>query len=257
MKDSIIRKAAFKKIAYPFIALIFWVGVWEILSLIIGSDFLLPSPLHVGVRAVKLFADGEFYLSALGSLLRVISGYALGILIGIAFALIMRASRLGEAILSPFLTVIKSTPVASFILVVWVFTPENVLPGIIGALIVIPITAQNVSTGIANIDQKSLEVATVYGFNKKQRILHCYIPSVYPYFSSAATVSLGMAWKAGVAAEVLAYVKSSLGRAIYLSKSNLDTELLFAYTTVIIVLSLIIEWGVRMIFERVDMRFGK
>ncbi len=246
-----------KKILYPIAALIFWVAVWEILHLTVGSSYILPSPFGVLVCTVKLFAKGEFYISTLLSLLRVMLGYIIGIAFGIGFALIMRASRLGEAILSPFLTVIKSTPVASFILVVWIFTPENAIPGIIGALIVIPIVAQNVSAGIANIDQKTVEVGRVYGFNKKQMLLHCYIPSVYAHFSSAAIVSLGMAWKAGVAAEVLVYVKNSLGRAIFQSKINFETEQLFAYTLVIIVLSLFIEKGIRMLFERTDTRLGK
>ena len=50
-----------------------------------------------------------------------------------------------------------------------------------------------------------------------------------------------MAWKAGIAAEVLAVPKQAIGTEIYFSKLWFETPTLFAWTIVIIILSFIIE----------------
>ena len=52
---------------------------------------------------------------------------------------------------------------------------------------------------------------------------------------------LGFAWKAGVAAEVIANTKMSIGAQIYDSKIYLDTLNLFSWTIVIIALSILLE----------------
>ena len=50
-----------------------------------------------------------------------------------------------------------------------------------------------------------------------------------------------MAWKAGIAAEVLAVPKLAIGTEIYFSKLWFETSTLFAWTVVIIILSYVIE----------------
>ena len=79
------------------------------------------------------------------------------------------------------------------------------------------------------------------------------MPSLLPFFSAAMKTSLGLAWKAGIAAEVLAVPALSIGKKLFESKAYLETTDLFAWTLVVILLSLIIE----LIFEAVVGRFGK
>ena len=73
------------------------------------------------------------------------------------------------------------------------------------------------------------------------RIFRLYIPSLAPYFLAACKSSLGMAWKAGIAAEVLAVPKNAIGTELYYAKTYLETPTMFAWTLVIILLSIIFE----------------
>ena len=68
-----------------------------------------------------------------------------------------------------------------------------------------------------------------------------YIPSVLPYMMAACRTALGLSWKAGVAAEVIGVTKNSIGRQLYYSKIYLETADLFAWTAVVIFLSLLLE----------------
>ncbi|MBO5898784.1 MAG: hypothetical protein J6R04_07220, partial [Clostridia bacterium] len=85
-------------------------------------------------------------------------------------------------------------------------------------------------------------------------IRRIYLPAVLPYFLSACESSIGLAWKAGVAAEVLALPALSIGKQLYESKLYLETTDLFAWTLVVIVLSLLLEWLTRRAFRTIGRR---
>ena len=107
---------------------------------------------------------------------------------------------------------------------------------------VLPVIWTNLTTGLGQIDIKLLELAKVYKIGFFQKVKGIYIPSVMPYFSSALKTSLGLAWKAGIAAEVLAVPARSIGKELFNSKTYFETADLFAWTVVVIILSLIIEF---------------
>ena len=108
-------------------------------------------------------------------------------------------------------------------------------------LVVLPIIWSSVHHSISRVDQKLIEITDVFQFTKTQKLRHLYIPSVFPAFLSSFMTSVGIAWKAGVAAEVLATPKFSIGKSIFESKKYIETTELFAWTATVIVLSLIIE----------------
>jgi NitT/TauT family transport system permease protein len=62
-----------------------------------------------------------------------------------------------------------------------------------------------------------------------------------PYLRSAFSISLGLCWKSGIAAEVIGIPKGSIGEKLYQAKVYLDTPDLFSWTIVIIVISIIFE----------------
>ena len=108
-------------------------------------------------------------------------------------------------------------------------------------LMALPVVWSNVSTGIASTDPLLLEMAKVFRFSPWKRLRRVYIPSVMPHFLAACRSTLGLAWKAGVAAEVLTVPAVSIGRMLYESKLYWETLDLFAWTLTVIVLSLTFE----------------
>jgi NitT/TauT family transport system permease protein len=129
---------------------------------------------------------------------------------------------------------------------------RNVLPAFITVLLVLPIIWTNISSGIRSTQRELLEVTKVYKFSPLTKLTKLYIPTVLPYFLAACRSSLGMAWKAGVAAEVLCTPTSAIGTELYFAKTYMDTESLFAWTLVIIILSLIIEKSVVFFISKIS-----
>ena len=235
------------------IAVAFWLTVWSLASAIVDKELLIPSPVVVARRIGGLLFTGTFWLKTGVSLLRVLGGFLVGCVGGILLSVLASVWDVADAIISPFIRIIRSTPVTSFIILVMLWIGYDFVPVFIAGLLVTPIFYANLREGIDETDRKLLEVAYIYKFGKRKTLKAIYIPSVKPYFVSAAVTSLGLAWKAGIAAEVLCLPSISVGREMYYSKLYLETPDLFAWTVVVVVFSIVFE----KIFERMVLKNKK
>lgn len=229
-----------KILKYSLITLI-WIGIWQLIAMAVGQELLFPTPWAVAVRIGELLLTAQFYRTVGLSLLRILIGMIIGTLIGALGGLLTAFSRLARDFFAPLLAIIKSTPVASFIILIVLWISRDMTPLIIALMMVAPVVWANVETGILNTDKALLEMARAYEMSFGAKIKHIYLPSITPYFLASLKASLGMAWKAGIAAEVLLQPIVSIGKMISDSKILLETVDLFAWTAVVIVLSVIIE----------------
>ena len=223
------------------LVILFWIGIWALAAQAVHMPVLLPSPVSVFARIFELLSLKSFWEITGLTLIRIMAGILTAIVAGILIAVLTHHFKLLRELLAPVLTVVKVTPVASFILLALVWLGRNYVPAVISGLMVLPVVWTNVSTGLRNIDQGLLEMATVYKLSPVTRTKRIVIPSVMPYFLSAAQTSIGIGWKAGIAAEVLTVPVNSIGKMIADSKLYMETLDLFAWTVVVILISLIIE----------------
>ncbi len=221
--------------------LLFWLGLWFLAAQAVGKELLLPSPALVLRRLLELAASPDFWFTVACTLLRVSVGILAATLLGVLLAVLTEKSALLNALLSPMMTLVKSTPVASFIILALIWLGRDVLPSFISGLMVLPVVWSNVSAGISSQDPQLLELAQVYRFSRSRVFRHITVPTVLPYFRSALSSALGLGWKAGIAAEVLTVPKNSVGKMIFESKLYLETASLFAWTLTVVLLSLAIE----------------
>lgn len=219
----------------------FWLAVWQFAAWQVGWELFLPGPLTVVRRLTALAGEGEFWLIAGLSLGRVLLGMVWGTVLGCVLAVLTASNRWLDAVLSPAVGVVRATPVASFILLVFLWTERDQVPVIIAALMVLPVVWGNVTRGIRECDPKLLEMARMYRFSRWKTVRLVRLPAVRPYFFSALTTSMGLAWKSGVAAEALVWPKWAIGTQIYDTKLYFETADLFAWTLVVILLSLGLE----------------
>lgn len=232
---------SFRKALSRLGAAAFWLLLWALLAARVGQELLLPSPPQVLQTLLRLAGGADFWLTVSASILRVLGGLLAGCVLGLLLAFLTAASPIAHALISPLMTLVKSTPVASFIILALVWLGRGTVPLLITGLIVLPVVWANVSAGIAAQDIKLRELAQVYRLSRA-RVFRCLtVPTVLPHFRAALRSALGLGWKAGIAAEVLTVPPYSIGRRIYESKLYLETTELFAWTLTVILLSLLIE----------------
>ena len=223
------------------IALIY-LAVWEAASLLVGRELLLPAPLATVRRLFELLAKGESWAYAGLSLLRIMSGYLLGVIAGILLAVLTARSRYAESLLSPLRGVVKATPVTSFILLALLWLNSSLVPLFISFLMVLPMVWADTADAILHTDPRLVEMGRVFGLSRTKIVRKIYVPSVLPQFLAACTTSLGFAWKSGVAAEIIALPLRSIGYQLYEAKLRIETLDLFAWTLLVILLSMALEW---------------
>lgn len=236
MKTSIIKNS-FKKL---FIIL-FWLVIWEIFALIINKEIYLPSPISTFKTLIELLLDKTTYIVILSSTMRTLIGLVLSCIFGIILGFICGLNKPLYELMNPIVIVIRSTPIVSIIILAIIWLKSSNVPIFASFLMCFPVIFTNVSTGIRNTDKKILEMCKVYKLRKFEIIKSVYFRSVLPYINSAIITSIGIAWKASSAAEVLSMPKYSIGNNLFYAKANLEPTSLFSWTIIIITLSYIIE----------------
>ena len=249
-------KARLRKLPTTLAVLLFWTALWALLARLVGQELLLPSPLRVLEELFSMAGTEAFWLATSRSILRVLAGLLSATVLGVLLAALTEYSALARQLLSPVMTLVKSTPVASFIILALLWLGRDILPAFITALMVLPVVWANVSAGLSGRDRQLLELALVYRLPRRRVLRRITLPSVLPHFRAALRSSLGMGWKAGIAAEVLTVPPHSIGKNIFEAKLYLETPELFAWTLTVILLSLVIERILLRLVERIGQKGG-
>ena len=230
--------------------------VWQLAAASLASSLLLVSPLRVLGRLCGLVREPQFYAAVGFSFVRIVAGFLLGLGCGTLLAVAASRWHLAEVLLWPYVTVIKTTPVASFIILCLIWLDSSSLPVFISFLMVLPIVYANMLEGIRQTDQKLLEMAKLFRVGAGRRLLYIYLPQLRPYLITACSVALGLSWKAGIAAEVIGIPDGSIGERLYEAKVYLSSADLFAWTVVIIAVSIAFEklflWLLRAGYRRLE-----
>ena len=232
----------------------FWLGAWQFAAFWVdravegrGNELLLPYPASVGAALLRLCGSPLFWMTAAASLFRILLGMACGTATGAVLAGLTCANPWADRLISPAVRVIRATPVVSFILLILLWTDRNAVPSIVAGLMVLPVVWGNLTRGIRETDPQLLEMAHAYRFSRWKTLRLIYLPSLKPYFLSAVTTAMGLSWKSGVAAEVLCLPKLAVGTQIHNNKLILEIPDFFAWTALVVALSLVLEhllrWG--------------
>lgn len=214
---------------------------WQLASFLFDIDFIFASPVQTVQRLSIILSQNSFLQTVLMTFLRITAGFVIAFVLAIILAALAAVFEWVEHLLWPYMVVIKTVPVASFVVLAIIFMSSNALPIFTSAIIVLPIIYQNILTGIKTTDKAMLEMAKVFNLSKLKVLKYIRLPSLKPYLLSGTETALGMGWKAGVAAEIIGIPAGSIGLKLFYAKQDIDSASLFAWTIVIVILSVICE----------------
>lgn len=230
--------------------ILIWILLWQMLYLKVGKEVLVPSPLHTLEELGSMLQESKFYLQIAYTLERVIIGVSLSLALGLITAFLSYLSQLLETFLKPAMTLMKSTPVMAIIILALLWFESNEVPIFVCFLMCYPIVYTNVLAGFKALNQELIEMSKIFEVRGWLCIRKCYLPQLRPYLYAALDLSVSMAWKVVIAAEVLAVPKYAIGYALLDAKRYLETREVFAWIIVIVLLSEIGEWCVSRIIKR-------
>lgn len=222
---------------YKILGAAVWIIIWQLVSMWLKQEILLVSPVSVIKRLTELIMMEEFWKSVAFSFGRIILGFFLALILGTILAALSCGFFAVEMLMEPLITVVKATPVASFIILCLIWIPSRNLSVFISFLMVFPVVYTNILEGIRQTDKQLLEMADSFGAGLMKKVEFVYLSQVQPYVVTACKLGLGLCWKAGIAAEVIGIPTGSIGEKLYKAKVYLETPDLFAWTIVIIIVS--------------------
>ena len=223
------------------VIIIFWLLMWELVSVLIENPILIAGPYETVKALINMMGEKDFWLSLRNSFLNITVGILLGCACGVLLACLSGRFVIVREILSPFVKVIKSIPVVSFVVIILLWCGNTRLSMIISALITFPIFYLSILEGIKGTEKKELEMAAVFRMKLLYRVKYIYMPSLRPAVLSALSLAVGMGWRSGAAAEVIGQPLLTMGNGLYRSKIFLETDRLFAWTFMIIFVSVVSE----------------
>ena len=219
----------------------FWLTVWQLAGMAMEESFLFATPLAVARVLLGLVMQGDFWQTILFSLSRIGAGFVLAAVLSAVLGVAAAKCRLVDELLSPLLAAVKATPVASFVILALIWVSSKNLSVLISFLMVFPVLYLCMRDAVRQLSGELGEMAKIFRVPLRKRIRYLYIPEILPRFRSAASAALGLCWKAGVAAEVIGIPDGSLGEKLYEAKIYLSMPELFAWTVVIVAVSVVME----------------
>ncbi len=218
-------------------AVAFWLLVWQLASMTVGSELLLAGPLAVLVRLAQLVPTAAFWITVGFSLARIAAGFAVAFVLGLALGLAAHRWPALAELLAPAVSFLKSVPIVCVIVLLLMWVGSARVSAIAVFLAVFPAIYFSVLEGCTAASPGLGELLRVMGVPGWRRFLADTWQQLLPYLVATCRNACGMAWKAGVAAELIGSPRGSMGERIYQAKLLLETGDLFAWTIVVVALS--------------------
>lgn len=207
------------------------------------NPLILPTPSETWFAFIDIYQKGDLFSNLFITIRRTLIGYGLALILGFILALLLNRSKILNNIFKPLITVIQTTPPVIWLAlaVIWFGIADNLTPIFLIFIVTLPIIIINIFEGLHDIDNNLIEMAKVYKASSKEILFDIFIPSLTPYIFSALSIGFAFAWKSTIFAEFIGS-NSGVGFALSMANSNLNTDKLFAWAIVLIILMLIVEY---------------
>ena len=232
------------------LVIVFWLAAWEVADRLIHNRLVLTGPIRTLQELVEQAPQLDFWAICGASFLRIAAGFFLAFAVGILLALAAYKLHIVRDFVDPIISLLKTVPMVSFIIMLLIWVGNQALTIWLAFLIVVPLIYTNMFAGLSAADPKLLEMARVFRLSAFKRFMYVYRPAFMPFLHSGCKIALGMSWKSGIMAEVFGLPAVSIGRKMFTAKTFLDTPELFAWTVMVMLLSVLFEKAVMALLDR-------
>jgi NitT/TauT family transport system permease protein len=224
-------------------------AVWWLASLA-TPVYVLPGPERVFERVVQLTRSGDLPINLVTTLGRVAAGFLLAVVVGVPAGILLGSNRAIGTFFEPVLPVMNtvSSAIWAIFAVIW-FGLSPLTPIFVVLMTALPLIVTNVWQGTQAVQADFVELAAALRFSRLKTLTKIYLPSIMPYFFSGARLAFGFGWRVSLVAETLG-ASSGVGYRLRQASDLIQTDQVFAWTIVQIVMMLVIEAGLIAPLER-------
>jgi NitT/TauT family transport system permease protein len=212
--------------------------------------FVLPGPDKVLHALAALMQTDTFSHDVLTTLSRIVTGFVLATLIGTPLGLALGSSRMLARFFEPLLAVMNtvSSAIWAVFAIIW-FGISNATTIFVVFMTAMPLILTNVWQGSQNVDKQHVDLARSFRMSRPQILRKIYLPTILPYFFSGARLAFGFGWRVSLVAETLGS-SDGIGYRLRQAADLVQTDQVFAWTLLLVVLMLVFESGLLKPLER-------
>ena len=222
--------------------------LWQGLSLVY-SPLVLPGPVLTVKSLLTIMQSKSFFGEILVTLRRLLIALLASISIGSLFGILMGGSKKIRNLFEPLIYLVQATPPILYMTLAMLWFGLNgratIFIVFIGSA---PVMAVNIKEGFENIDTKLIEMGKAFKFSRTEMIKEIILPSLSTYFKAGLITVFSFGWKLVVMGEVLSS-STGLGAQITDARMNLETNMVFAWGIIIVLLCFLFQKATAKIFE--------
>jgi NitT/TauT family transport system permease protein len=220
------------------------VAIWKTVSMAVSNSLLAPSPEDTFKTFIEIVLTKGSFVDLFSTLFRGLTGFFIALLLAMLLGLIAGSRSGFNAFLSPFLVILRSTPVVAFILLLLIWFETDSVPVIIAFITMLPVIYTNITKGIQEVDASLKEMAQVYQLSRFQKLRDLYLPSIYAFVFGGISTALGFGWRAIIIGEVLSQPVYGIGSRMREAYGYLEVQTLISWTIIAVLLSFIFEMAI-------------
>lgn len=239
-----------KSKGYFFIGIALLLIIWFISSLVIDNNIILPKLDAVILALKKLILSKNTYTIILMTLLRVIVTLILSFIITTILVMMSIKNIKLYYIIKPCISLMKSLPVVSIIIVALIIIGHELSPILITSLVVIPLMFEAMYNGLTTIDKNILDEIKMISNVNFLVIRKLFLPLILPFILTSFLQSFGLGLKVMIMAEFICQPQIGMGRTMLYEKQYLELANIFAWTIIIIALVYVFEMLINKVIKK-------
>lgn len=233
---AVARRVGLQLVGYASL-----LAIWSFCSLVLFTEYVLPTPWTVGAEMWHLASDGTAFVQFGSSIVKIALGFAIGTVVGLPLGLLMGRVRYQKYFWQQPLLVLGNVPgLAYAVFALILFGIGAIGPVVVVAFVALPYVAMNVAQGVEEVDRRLIDMSAVYGIGRGEIIKSVFLPSVMPFLFAALRYGFAMAWKVEALTEVFGG-RSGIGFMIRQSYQEFSVAGVLAWTGFFVIFILLIE----------------
>lgn len=251
-----LKKEKHKKIRNISLQLGILVGLtalWELFAQIGWLDpFIFSSPSRIAKCFLNLWEEGEYLQHIWITLSEALIGMSLGVVMGLAAAVLLWASDSLAEIMDPYLVVFNAMPKIALgpVIIVWAGAGMGSII-VMTLLISVIVTVMGVLSSFRNTDSEKIMLMKSFGANKYQIFTKVVFPSNIPALISALKINVGMTWVGVIMGEYLVS-KAGLGYLIVYGGQVFKLDLVMTGVVTLILLASAMYFAVALLEKKIS-----
>lgn len=233
-----------KKGLISFISVCIMLLLWQLIASYMDKPELIPSVPDLLKTLIQLFGTGSFYQNIFATILRGVSGILVSLVIALLSAFLFARYKLLYELSRPLLTVMRSIPVISFILLALIFLNPESIPLMIAFLTMFPLLTENLTKGIINLRPGLSLMADQFKINRRNKLMQIIYPQLKPFLFSGLASAVGFGWRAIIMGEVLSQCTFGIGGEMKRAQNFIAVPELMAWTIVAVLVSFLFDKGI-------------